>query len=61
MLVGSSKRVMLSDCSGTGGSLYFGVCVVPADDAGKRNQVQANQRLAPVGLDVIVTIQKQGE
>jgi outer membrane protein len=33
--------------------------VVPADDAGWRNQVQANQRLAPVGLEVIETIQNK--
>ena len=58
MLAGSGKQLMVSDCSGTSGSLYFGVCVVPADDAGGRVQVQANQRLVPVGLDFIVTIQK---
>jgi hypothetical protein len=41
--------------------LYFEVCVVPADGAGKRKQFQANQRLVPVGLDFIGTNQKQGE
>jgi hypothetical protein len=38
--------------------LYFGVCVVPADVAGRRKQFQANPRLVPVGPDFIGVTQK---